>query len=68
MMFSFGGSMKYKSWDDRLSKTFCQSCDELYNCHDPCNKYLLAEEMAEILDSLAHVFETVARNGEKDGD
>ena len=63
MMFLSGGDMKYKSWDDRLAKTFCQSCGELYHCDDPCDRYMLAAEMAELLDSLAYVFENVTKNG-----
>lgn len=55
--------MKYKSWDDRLAKTFCLSCDELHHCVEPCDRYMFAAEMAETLDSLAYAFETVMKNG-----
>ena len=60
-MFLSRGNMKYKSWDDRLVKTFCQSCDNLYHCNDPCDRYMLAAEMAELLDSIAYIIENVTK-------
>lgn len=59
--------MIYKSWDDRVIKTFCQDCKEFtgspYHCDSSCKQYKLASEMAEMLDSLAYVFENITKNG-----
>lgn len=67
MMFSLGGKMKYKSWDERVVKTFCEECKDYcgspYHCDEPCGRYMLAAEMAELLDSFAYVLENIPKNG-----